>query len=100
MYRKALVYHQSLGSLDLKKNVEISCILANYAFQNLREQELEPCIQKLMDALSVGGILLLKEPEPADFFTEEFDSEMQRVIRPKKKYVDLFAKHGGSLEYF
>ena len=85
--------------MDLNPSYKNSFILANYAFQNLREHELEPCIKKLMESMYVGGILLLKEPEPADKNVEEFDPQMQRILRPKKKYVELFAKHGGHLQF-
>ena len=53
-----------------------------------------------MDRLFIGGILLLKEPEPTNKNEEEYDQELQRIIRPKKKYVELLTKHGCELLAF
>lgn len=40
-----------------------------------------------------GGVIFIKEPHPKENKTE-FDSEMQRFLRPKKAYIDILLNHG------
>ena len=86
---------EPLKSITMPK-YKFTFILASYAFQNLKDEDLDDCVLKCMDSLLTGGVLLLREPYPND---EEnyFDKELQRIIRPKQTYIDAFEKRGGKL---
>ena len=68
-------------------------ILASYAFQNLNDKDLEQCVEKCVDSLLTGGVLLMREPFPEDDKTPDFDENLQRIIRPKQVYIELFERH-------
>jgi hypothetical protein len=70
--------------------------LAIYAFENLRNEQLEPTIKRCLENMEIGAIILLKDPYPNDKNKVEFVAESQRYMRPKKIYRDLLMKYGCS----
>ncbi len=66
---------------------------ANYAFENLRDEQLEPTIKKCLKNMERGGVIFIKEPHPKENKTE-FDSEQHRFLRPKKAYIDILLNNG------
>jgi trans-aconitate methyltransferase len=69
-------------------------IFANYAFQNLKDSQLQPTMKKCIDNLECGGIIFIKEPHPLEEKQCEFDEQMQRILRPKKAYIDILLNYG------
>jgi hypothetical protein len=45
-------------------NYKFTFILASYAFQNLKDEDLAACVQKCMLSLLTGGVLLMRESIP------------------------------------
>jgi predicted SAM-dependent methyltransferase len=43
---------------------KVQFIFANFAFENLRDDQLEPTMKKCIDNLVYGGIMFIKEPHP------------------------------------
>ena len=69
-------------------------IFANFAFENLRDNQLEPTIRKCLEHLHNGGIIFIKEPYPEDKQSTQFDFEKQRFLRAKQEYKDILKKWG------
>ena len=46
--------------------------MANYAFENLRNEQLEPTFKRCIENLECGGIIFIKEPYPIDKNEVEF----------------------------
>ena len=53
----------------------IHFLLANYAFENLRNEQLEPTIKICLENMEIGAVILLKEPYPIDKDKVEFVAE-------------------------
>ena len=51
---------------------KIHFLFANYAFENLRNEQLEPTIKKCIENMECGAVILMKEPYPADKDKIEF----------------------------
>ena len=61
--RPLLVLVQPLKSIEMPI-YKFTFILASYAFQNLKDEDLAACVQKCMLSLLTGGVLLMRESIP------------------------------------
>jgi len=59
-------YHKCIARLDQIDfpRYKIHFLFANYAFENLREEQLKPIMHKCIDHMEVGGVIFMKEPHP------------------------------------
>lgn len=44
--------------------------------------------------MEIGGIIFIKEPHPLDKKHNELDKQQQRILRPKKTYIDILISNG------
>ena len=51
-------------------------------------------MKKCLDNMEIGGIIFIKEPQSVNKKRIEFDKEQQRILRPKKTYINILTSNG------